>query len=125
MKIYRIVFAILLVLLASCVNLNFDGAEYSQFINIKYIADNRANICQDYDQLNKAKLELKTIIDKELIYSKYRIEKVATYEAVKNLHNIISEFDSKQNMSKPYCLLKLENISTGSLLIIEELGKMN
>ena len=115
---------ICILLLLGCVNLQFDPAEYSQFIDIKYLADDRINICQNKENVNKAKLTLKEIIDKQTIYAQYRSERTLIYSSTKKLQDLIIEFNSKQNMSKVYCIAKLENISVGALLIIQSLGAM-
>ena len=115
---------ICILLLLGCVNLQFDPVEYSQFIDIKYLTDNRNNICQDEITINVAKLTLKEIIDKQIIYAKYRSERKLVYSSIEKLQNLITEFNSRQNMSKQYCISKLENISVASLLIIQSLGEM-
>jgi hypothetical protein len=119
----KISLIILTLILTGCINLDFDSTEYSRFIDIKYIADNRNSICQNSQDIQLAKNDLQELVDKEYVYSKYRSGRAIVTTSTEDLKNLISEFNSRQSMSKVYCIDKLENISNGALLIITTLGK--
>lgn len=111
-------------LVSACTNLTFDNYEYSRFVDIKYVADIRQTVCDDEAAIAVSQSTLKEMIDRQLIYSQYRTDKPLVFSSTQALYEIITDFALKDTMSKTYCLKKLENISSGSALILETLGTL-
>jgi hypothetical protein len=119
---YKLIIVSLILAGCSNSNLSFDGGEYSKFIDIKYYADKRQTVCESKASIKETQEILKTTIDKEMLYAQYRSQRKLVYSTTKNLNDIIDGFYQDQNMSKAYCLSKLENISTAATIILETLG---
>lgn len=112
-------YLVFLFLFSSCSIFNFDNLEYDYIITIKLTADTNKKYCPTISDENITLL--KTQIQHLNYYAKYR-GGTQVYESAIMLNEIAEGLNN--NMSKFYCVKKLDNISEVAERIAETLGKL-
>lgn len=116
------------VTLSGCINLSFDSLEYDRYILLKEKTDIMQTQCESPD-IKQQISDLKYQVDHQVRYSSYRkATREHISESALSLKQMVDKFDmmykSDTKPSTEYCKQKLENISTGLQLILQEVGKL-
>lgn len=114
-------------ILASCVNFNFDPVEYDGFVRISEISTNAIYSCGTESIIPNIKL-LKTTVDHQVLYTKNRTSRVKIADSTQELSNIVDGIYNRYNQnilpSKFYCEEKLKHITEANQIILNIEGKL-
>ena len=113
--------------LVGCANVTFDSNEFDRYVTIKTISDKAKAQCGVSDV--KVQVYVSAMSDMavhEQVYAQYKWGSSQMLEASTNLTSIITNFNNmitKGPVSKKYCEEKMDNISQGSIRVMQTLGR--
>lgn len=113
--------------LVGCANVTFDSNEFDRYVTIKTISDKAKAQCGVSDV--KVQVYVSAMSDMavhEQIYAQYKWGSSQMLDASTNLSSIINNFSdmlTKGPVSKKYCEEKMDNISQGSIRVMQTLGR--
>jgi hypothetical protein len=113
-------------LLASCVNLNYDAGEYDRFVTINIAASKALSSCGT-DEITPYITQMEAVAEHQKVYAEYRKARPEIAEASSSMYNMIRRFSSMYKDGTPsdiYCRLKLANINISSARMLSTLGEM-
>lgn len=113
--------------LVGCANVTFDSNEFDRYVTIKTISDKAKQQCGVSDV--KVQVYVSAMSDMavhEQVYAQYKWGSSQMLDASTNLSSIINNFSdmlTKGPVSKKYCEEKMDNISQGSIRVMQTLGR--
>lgn len=113
----------ILLSLTGCFNLSFDALEYDRFIQIKEQSELAKTKCANINSKTFI-ADLKKLIDHQEFYTSNRQERENIKQSTATLKLMVDSLYSKETYSQAYCEEKLDNISKGSLMMIQALGNL-
>lgn len=116
------------IFLTGCINLTFDALEFDRYLSIGEIATVATSMCGT-TEFPIILSKLKSDVDHQVSYSSHRGGcRPQVAKAANELKDIVDGlYDKYQTNTIPsveYCKQKTTNISTGSEIIVKELGRL-
>lgn len=111
--------------LVGCANVTFDANEFDRYVTIKTISDKAKLKCGTPD-VQPYVLAMSDMATHELIYAQYKWGSSQMLDASTNLNSMIVNFNDMLNagpVSKKYCEEKMDNISQGTIRVMQTLGR--